>query len=1769
MRYMRRVVSCLLSLVFTLQSAGIASADPPGTNTQEWGRNAFTVAGIIAENALTAVEATRFGAFLTGRVSLWDSMHAPPPQFRRTSAPGYRPSRLPNVHRGTVASGTVARFPMALLRKAPFGSVTPVDPVLSLLHSKRSPISRGILYTYTLTASPTSINTTAGTTTSVTLICKRNSLAVACTGISASTSNSSVASVSIGTIGSTQTASNVSLLAAGATTISYVWQAQTASVPITLSQNPGASPAPTLSPSPMPAATPSTGVNAYWTYEGASLPGVGSALVNAGNGNLVFNSEDVNVVERGIDLKFHRTYNSQLVSQSIASFTSPGWTSSYESHIAVNSQAGTLTVYDEDGTQYPYTQSGSSWVAPPGQHATLSFDGCSYVWQKKDGSELKFAPPDITAVPQTCGYSDAAQQNRLMMLVGRDALNYITLTYSFSSGIISQLLVSHSNGQSMQLSFNTSGQLVTLSRPDGQAISYSYDANNNLGCVTELAAASNPSTHCYSYIGAHQLATVTSPRWQASSGTEGGYMYFAFDNFNHLTQMGRSGIANVSACDQSGNNCSLIQPNAPSGTQRIDEDDFTYSGSQTEVTDIDGHATRWTFDAQARAIQTQGWNGSVWLSSATTWDAQNNPIEITNVRGQATDYAYDANGNILAIELPSVPTSQGTIRPTGIYSYDSYNNLTSYCSPSYTLAHLPSWTPGNSPPACPTTHGTSSSPGPTVFLWATASANEANEVFGRLTDSYTPMGYHVAYQYQNSLQGGDYGLPTDATGDAISQSDGTTRHPHMLLAYDSVGRLTGYASMAGSGSVPWNLISYDLSNRPTTFTDADGYVSYKCYYANDSLFYTETALQHSLDSSPVCPSNSVSETASAPSFATSFIYDSDGNVKTETHHYNVTSASVTADVTKNWYDGEDRLVEVDQPQDSSDAYAFPWRTRYLYDLSQNGSIPSAQITVGNNAVTAHGNLAATQECLNSIDVTTPSTAGKPSSCSFSGMELKGQAFDALDRIVAKYTFSGSTVLKESLSYDAQALYGLLVSDCVSSQPCETFSYDAINRTVGVQHNDSGLTPDQSMTFDPDGRKATDLSNGAQESYQYDGDGHLLQVNEPSSKSSAATTSYGYYPDGKRQSLSVQSSALTQANMFSYSYRDDGKLQTQNVSASSFAPSDSVSIGLAYTLAGRRSQLNFSGSGAPNVSPHYSYDSFGQESSQTIGSSSGMSQESYDAEGEILSYFPTGATTPLQFSYTTRGEMSNAPASASKSTNKYIRQPVSSPTPPYLLANGLRPENASTAAPSGGTYFAQTIDARMGVPLSWSGECSATTMTACTGSGSPCVNDAGALSCNNGSFTWDAMGRLISKTLTSYSIGSDGSANETDFGQSNAYDGENRLVRSTTNSGGGTATTDQRLYAWGPDGKISTIGEMNGTLTLHWDGDNLLFVSDSLGNLVNVKVGELADLTLKDTSFNGVTFYARNVSGDIAVCYNTTGVTGNFTYAKARSGLLCPTTTGVSTPSYTLSTITQCYVPIYLGRDGIFDWINEIQGTRSYDSDAGTWTTPDPLSGENAHPISQKSYVWNNDNSAAFVDPTGLSPSEDKEILAEAAGVAVGYATGAAAAAAFTAAFAPLGLGPAAPIIAFGLASLVGDVGSAVGKAGGEWLYNHSPWLRWALSRIPDKLKPKLLFVLKHMDQILTLRDGRGLMHDIRAEGSVGFTGSCADAMGGGETDCSASVKPYHNENVITDTIGYAALGQLTAVGGPSSYSETDWCESCYESGMNPYPGATQIGTTPT
>lgn len=1304
-------------------------------------------------------------------------------------------------------------------------------------------------------------------------------------------------------------------------------------------------------------------------------------MVNVGNGNVLVQADDVDIHERGIDLAFQRSYNSQSQhdsansDQSIASNFGNGWTNTFDAHIAFYNNKSILSVYDIDGTRYDYTSSGGgAWLSPPGmQGTTLTLatqsmynNGCYYQWTKKTGTAYIFYAPDYSS--QACAASGAGVglNGRIVEIAGRNSNNYIMFTYAWQGGVVDSshlgsIIASHADGQQLTLSFtltdgstpcNGSGpcELRSLTRPDGQAITYSYDGSGDLTQINFPGNNVAPTLwENFNYAGSYLMSGISSPRYAYSYAQTGGnptdgtttnFTYYA--NTRQLQYMQRAGFVNFVPNDGTG---LLLQSGVASGFQAYYQQNFSGyapancatlpatapaigmavssygAATTTSVTDSDGHSTIYSTDGCWRLTQTQDNTGSLWLLRNEGWDSENDLVAETDDRGNETDYAYDANGNVTKMALPLVTNVQ--FRPTSVYSYDTHNNVTAYCDPVDSNNIGQTWT---SAPGITADNLCLSQTGAQRFNWATSSVNW----FGYLSDMYTPTydggghGNHTHFTYDPSRQGGnDYSLPTTVTGDSFVEQNGSTIAPTQNFSYDGYGNLTCYSKLVeDGGTIAWWRVNYDNLNRQTDVADPDDasfantvvcpnsaapgmssshLVATKTYYADGATASTQTPAEY------------------AGNASTTFAYDADGNQTSETRHYNNTVGTTTK-----WYDGEGRLVEVRLPHDSTDFYSYNWLTRYLYDLSNGHTVTIGTIS----GIYAYGNLYKTQEWLGSTG----------------WADLKGNGYDAIDRSTAQYAWasgqhsSGLSVWTNTYDQNTQT-YGLLAQKKDPLGEVTSYAYDAAGHTINVTYSgDGGVTPAENKAYDADGRVvSTTSSSMGTLSSTYDADGKVLTVVEPSGGglTSSATYTYSYYPNGLRSALSVSSSALTQNNLLQYTYRADG------ARTSLLFAYGSTSASISWNLSpASRTQTMSDSSGQP--ARVFTYDSYGRIVQDQMPSAT-ISGETYDAEGERTGYnYPGGNTT---IGYNVRGELTTQ-------TYSNASDPCQTPPPPATYAN-LKQQSAN------GTMLSEYYDCSQ---LKWISD--ASIFDPYTGANLGPAN----LGDDSVSINYDKANRQTSSTDSWQWTHPSGDTTETVYGNgtvARTYDAENHLLSEGTSGqwnmydmplGDCISDTQRNLstapqfdsaggsYAWGPNGHPDIIDAS----TYHWDGDTPLFVTSSSGALLRTDIEGVAYFA----PGSPVQFLDRDQTGSV-VAAHAAGSAGTW-YPATPYHEPCGAESLSDEP----------------GPDGIDDGVNIVQGVRNYDPSLQQWSTPDAYHGEVGDPISQKAYMWNRNNPFVYQDPSG-------------------------------------------------------------------------------------------------------------------------------------------------------------------------------------------------------
>jgi YD repeat-containing protein len=710
--------------------------------------------------------------------------------------------------------------------------------------------------------------------------------------------------------------------------------------------------------------TSGTGINPWWRYSEEDVPGAGHVMVNVGTGNLLIQADDLNVSYKGVSLAFRRTYNSQSlhdvnaddapVSTSFGTGANPAifgnrWTNTFDAHMTWDPSSNILTVYDIDGAAYKYVLNAAQtgWVsATAGQYATLAFDGsCGYLWTKKSGTIYYFWHPDVG---NRCGAQNAAYGGRLYEIVGRNNYLAIRLTYSWDTGaatagakvssIVAAAIDSAGTQKSATLAFgDVAGHRVlqSLTRPDGSTILYFYYDNGDLWFVDGVPNNSGTGPRWEGYAsavspgGVPYMPYAVGPRWLGSNGTDGGYLAFGYQlgasvATTNLTQIDHIGYANPTISD--GTNSGAIQPLMPPGLSTFASEFYTLGSGAATLRDTDGHSTNWVIDGAGRPTQTQECTNATstqctgaWLTSNETWDAANNLVSEVDPRGDETDYLYDPMGNTTAVGEPYTTTSQGSFRPTKLYDYDAYNNVVAYCDEKASHANggRGDWRSAGPPSAggpdalC-ATNGSSAH---AVFTYLTYPA-QTYEPYGELTAIRSPLGYTRTIGYDASKQGGmDYGLPTSVQGSTIAQTDGS-RTPLQTMAYDASGNLI-CSLTDGNDRTTTTLLVYDALNRVVAVADPDdASVTNGCAktpgIAGSAIVTRTTYFPNGQVATTTTPAEA------AANVSTQFQYDLDGDVISEQRHFVAGAGPI-----QKWYDGADRLVEVQQPTDANDFYTFP------------------------------------------------------------------------------------------------------------------------------------------------------------------------------------------------------------------------------------------------------------------------------------------------------------------------------------------------------------------------------------------------------------------------------------------------------------------------------------------------------------------------------------------------------------------------------------------------------------------------------------------------------------------------------------------------------------------------------------------------------------------------------------------------------------------------------------------------------------------------------
>ncbi|MFL6230732.1 MAG: DUF6765 family protein [Pyrinomonadaceae bacterium] len=898
--------------------------------------------------------------------------------------------------------------------------------------------------------------------------------------------------------------------------------------------------------------------------------------VNVTNGNVFLDQTDYRLPGVGAGLEITRSYNSAGSARS--GLFGRGWTTALDVSVEASSPSLLrLNLPDDRAVLFDASASG---VFTPRESANLH------------ARIERAAAGGFTLTTLGGSVQRFNASGRLVSTADRYG-NLTLLDYDAVGGLAS---VTDPSGRRLSVEGDDARRVVALSDSLGTVATYTYGAHGELSAVNYPEGSGFRFTYAPSAAGAPLLTNVT-------------------DALGHTVE--------AHAYDARGR---AVSTERDGGVERVT---LTYvSEAETDATDARGHVTKFFIDrTRGRNVVTRVEGSCACGGSQTrawTYDAAARPLTETNALGQRTDYAYDADGNLLSVadalgRTSYTYNSRGQVLTatdaTGALTTNTYDAGGKLIARRDALGHTTSFA-----------YDARS----LLLSFTDARAHTLGLSYdnsGNLTRATDAAGHTTTYAYdargrltsERDAAAGVTSYEYDAAGRPakITRADGSS----ISLDYDAAGRLVRATDPRSAET----LYTYDGADRLVSVTDAAGGTAAYGYDQLSNLTQVTDQLGRETDYeydefSRLTRATYPAAEAGAPRLSETFEHDALGNV--------LSTTDAAGRATRFEYDAANRVVRVTDPllQETSYEYdplsrvtavtdALGQRYGYSYDAAgrltgatrAGASLSLAYDAVGNLSRRTDYSGATTAYSYDERDrlvrISYPdATAATYEYDALSRLSAATNrqgtvrfAYDSLSRVASTTDVSGQTL---AYTYDAS---GNRTSLSVNSTPYLTYQYDALSRLTRIT-DAAGLSV--AYGYDAAGRQlARTLPNGAETRYAYDDLNRLTRL----------TDSVGLNPVSNRQ----------------YSYDDAGNLtradETAGASSFSYDALDRLisaahpaqaSESYAYDQVGNRTRSH--------RSPTYTYQPFNRLTA------TGAAGYAYDANGNVVSKTDGAGATDLSW-----------------------------------------------------------------------------------------------------------------------------------------------------------------------------------------------------------------------------------------------------------------------------------------------------------------------------------------------------------------------------------------------------------------------------------------------------------------------------------------------------------------------------------------------------------
>ena len=1008
------------------------------------------------------------------------------------------------------------------------------------------------------------------------------------------------------------------------------------------------SPPPSITMTPPPSQTP---MSPPLTSLAMANPSAADAdPVNGGTGNQFTREFDFAAAPH-THISFTRYYNSYDQSQVGLGV---GWHSTYHHGHSATSTAATVT--RPDGRQHVFVKSGSSWV--PNSDVTSVLAAVTTTGGAQIGWSLTLPDDSIES------YSLGGQ---LTSIKTREGL-------TTSLGYTSSLLTTVTGPYGHALSFTYTGNLLSnMTVPDGGVFDYAYDNNNNPIYVVHPDSSvriyqfANPTFpnlmtgiidengNNYASWAYDSLGRVTTS--QLAGGVQ-------------MTSLAYTSTATSKVTDALGNTHTyalttfngFVKPTAQGGVPypRAGGASFGYDGNGfvSSVTDYDGNVTHYAYNAKGEETShTDAFGTGLARTTTTTWHATYHlPLVVTEL-GRTTTYSYNASGT-----LASVKVGDGTHTRSWSYIYNANAQPISITDPlGHTTSLSYTSTGGNLATITNalgqvTTFNSYDADGRLLSmtdangLTTTTTYNYRNEILqrtvsgeattytygvtGQLTQVLMPDNSAINYSYdaahrlaQVSNTAGDavkytYDLMSNVTGINVYDPSSTLKRT-TTYTYDSANRLK---TVNGAVLGETTTYGYDNNGNVLTITDPLSHVNTYTYdalnrrvTAQDALSKTTTFTYNTLDQLTMVKDplgltttysydglNDQLGVSSPDSGVAVYSYDSGGNL--------LTAKDALSQTTTYTYDALNRAL--------TQTYTGGGSVTWLYDTGTYsiGHLSKMTDLAGTTSYTwdQHGRIKTKKQVTGTVTLTATygyDIYGRLASLIYPSTTELDFAYDSSGRVNATGTAVG---IVSAVTYFP---FGPAKNWNNGSGTTMARTFDLDGRMTGITLG-STTTPtinSQTLTYDNGSRITQLVETGlSNKTYTYDNDDRLTKF-----FNGTATTSWAYDVNGNRLSSTLSGTTTYHytASTNKLSSLTGTTTQSFTINANGSQTADGIHT---WSYDGRGLAVSVTAAAATTT---YGVNGFGQRLTKTATglSGGGKNEYLYDEQGHLIGEYDSTGT----------------------------------------------------------------------------------------------------------------------------------------------------------------------------------------------------------------------------------------------------------------------------------------------------------------------------------------------------------------------------------------------------------------------------------------------------------------------------------------------------------------------------------------------------------------